>query len=118
MKIVIYSFFIKCKENVNGHARTPRPNLRAASRQSRRPDGSLVNVWSRVGLAALQEWFTRLYWSCDMPMSFISGFVTGDGTLEMRGGRIARKYLRIPAACKSVEAEAVFIVFDGVLPQY
>jgi len=44
-----------------------------------------------VGMTTM-EWVTRLFWTADIPMSFVSGFVTSDGTIEMRPGPIAKKY--------------------------
>lgn len=39
-------------------------------------------------------WMTRLFWSMDMPISFVSGYVTADGNIELRFSRISRKYMR------------------------
>lgn len=39
-------------------------------------------------------WLTRLFWTLDIPTSFVSGFVTADGTIEMRPAPIAKKYIR------------------------
>jgi len=39
-------------------------------------------------------WVTRLFWTCDMPLSFVSGFITKDGSIELRFSKVARKYLR------------------------
>jgi len=55
-----------------------------------------------MGLFALPEtmfltvadWITRIFWTMDMPLSFISGYVTHSGSIEMRPSRIIRKYLR------------------------
>jgi len=38
-------------------------------------------------------WSTRLFWTSDMPLSFISGFVRNDGTIEMRPLEIVKRYL-------------------------
>jgi len=40
------------------------------------------------------EWITRIFWTLDMGMSFITGFVTDDGTIEMSQTQITRRYLR------------------------
>lgn len=42
----------------------------------------------------ITEWITRVFWTMDMPMSFVSGYVSGDGTIEMRPTKITKKYLR------------------------
>lgn len=39
-------------------------------------------------------WWTRIFWSLDMVMSFITGAVTNDGLIEMRLGQIAKRYLK------------------------
>jgi len=38
-------------------------------------------------------WFTRVFWTLDMPASFFTGFVTVDGFIELRLDRIAKRYL-------------------------
>jgi len=43
----------------------------------------------------IMEWCTRLFWTADMPMSLISGFVTSDGTIEMRPWYCLKKYLKV-----------------------
>jgi len=39
-------------------------------------------------------WITRCFWTLDMPMSFISGYVAHDGTVELRPSKIPARYLR------------------------
>lgn len=39
-------------------------------------------------------WVTRLFWTLDMFMSFLSGLTLSDGFIEMRPARIARIYLK------------------------
>lgn len=38
-------------------------------------------------------WWSRIFWTIDMPMSFFTGFVTTDGFIELRPKKIARRYL-------------------------
>jgi len=40
------------------------------------------------------EWVTRMFWTCDMPMSLSSGYITADGTLEMRPKKIMKRYFK------------------------
>jgi len=42
----------------------------------------------------LMEWVTRIFWTLDMPLSFLSGYVTGTGSIELRFSKIARRYSR------------------------
>mmetsp|Transcript_124374 Transcript_124374/g.346235 ORF Transcript_124374/g.346235 Transcript_124374/m.346235 type:complete len:746 (+) Transcript_124374:20-2257(+) len=42
--------------------------------------------------SSLMAWVTRLFWTCDMGVSFLTGINLPDGTLEMRPKRIARRY--------------------------
>jgi len=42
----------------------------------------------------VMQWMTRVFWTLDMPLSFVSGFVTSDGTIEMRPSKICRRYVR------------------------
>merc|ERR1719265_3068618 len=44
------------------------------------------------GLTRFMAWVTRLFWSMDIPMSFVSGFVMADGTIEMRPTEISKRY--------------------------
>jgi len=37
-------------------------------------------------------WIGRLFWSCDMGMSFLTGTVSSQGILEMRPSAVAKKY--------------------------
>jgi len=38
-------------------------------------------------------WVTRLFWSFDMPLSFMTGFIRSNGSVEMRFHIIAQRYL-------------------------
>jgi len=40
------------------------------------------------------EWTTRIFWSFDIPVSLVSGYVTSDGTIELRFPSIVNKYLK------------------------
>lgn len=40
------------------------------------------------------SWTTRIYWTIDMPLSFVSGYVTADGTIELRLKMICKRYSR------------------------
>eukprot|EP00416_Gambierdiscus_australes_P007984 CAMPEP_0171144906 /NCGR_PEP_ID=MMETSP0766_2-20121228/146727_1 /TAXON_ID=439317 /ORGANISM="Gambierdiscus australes, Strain CAWD 149" /LENGTH=571 /DNA_ID=CAMNT_0011608787 /DNA_START=103 /DNA_END=1819 /DNA_ORIENTATION=- len=40
------------------------------------------------------EWLTRIFWTVDMGMSFLSGYVCHDGSIEMRPWKIARRYTK------------------------
>jgi len=40
------------------------------------------------------SWTTRLFWTADIPISFISGYVTNKGAIEMRPMPIWRRYSR------------------------
>eukprot|EP00928_Gymnodinium_smaydae_P041080 TRINITY_DN27814_c0_g1_i2.p1 TRINITY_DN27814_c0_g1~~TRINITY_DN27814_c0_g1_i2.p1 ORF type:complete len:579 (-),score=114.96 TRINITY_DN27814_c0_g1_i2:30-1766(-) len=44
-----------------------------------------------VTLAIL--WLTRLFWTVDIPLTFLTGSIKPDGTCEMRCGPISRMYL-------------------------
>jgi hypothetical protein len=46
-----------------------------------------------TGLIVL-SWITRLFWSSDMPMSFLSGYIAADGCIEMRPTRVAKRYMK------------------------
>jgi len=39
-------------------------------------------------------WVTRLFWTADIPMNFMTGFLRGDGFLEMRSRKIILMYLK------------------------
>lgn len=39
-------------------------------------------------------WITRLFWTCDMPASFCTGFVSPTGVVEMRFREVVRRYTR------------------------
>eukprot|EP00928_Gymnodinium_smaydae_P027740 TRINITY_DN21352_c0_g2_i1.p1 TRINITY_DN21352_c0_g2~~TRINITY_DN21352_c0_g2_i1.p1 ORF type:complete len:803 (-),score=119.77 TRINITY_DN21352_c0_g2_i1:128-2401(-) len=40
------------------------------------------------------DWVLRVFWSCDVCMSFVTGFVNEDGTVERRLSRVVRRYAR------------------------
>eukprot|EP00928_Gymnodinium_smaydae_P037995 TRINITY_DN26302_c0_g1_i2.p1 TRINITY_DN26302_c0_g1~~TRINITY_DN26302_c0_g1_i2.p1 ORF type:complete len:719 (-),score=133.42 TRINITY_DN26302_c0_g1_i2:16-2172(-) len=40
------------------------------------------------------EWYTRIFWTLDMPLSLLSGYVTTCGDIEMHPAAVARKYLK------------------------
>mmetsp|Transcript_27566 Transcript_27566/g.42988 ORF Transcript_27566/g.42988 Transcript_27566/m.42988 type:complete len:972 (+) Transcript_27566:69-2984(+) len=40
------------------------------------------------------DWTTRIFWTLDMPISFLTGVIQNDGTFEMRAGKIAYRYIR------------------------
>mmetsp|Transcript_19935 Transcript_19935/g.56178 ORF Transcript_19935/g.56178 Transcript_19935/m.56178 type:complete len:837 (+) Transcript_19935:198-2708(+) len=40
------------------------------------------------------EWVTRVFWTLDIPISFLSGYIGSDGVIEMRPARILKRYLR------------------------
>jgi hypothetical protein len=46
-----------------------------------------------TGLKVL-SWTTRLFWTADMPMSFLSGYIAKDGTIELRPQMITKRYLK------------------------
>jgi len=39
-------------------------------------------------------WASRLFWTADMPMSLITGFIMKDGSIELRPAKILRRYVR------------------------
>jgi hypothetical protein len=39
-------------------------------------------------------WMSRLFWTIDMPMSLITGFIMKDGFIELRPAKIAHRYVR------------------------
>eukprot|EP00929_Paragymnodinium_shiwhaense_P059838 TRINITY_DN29938_c0_g1_i1.p1 TRINITY_DN29938_c0_g1~~TRINITY_DN29938_c0_g1_i1.p1 ORF type:complete len:620 (+),score=132.78 TRINITY_DN29938_c0_g1_i1:112-1971(+) len=43
--------------------------------------------------ANVVRWIARVFWSCDMVMSFLTGYMTQEGFLEMQPQRIVRRYL-------------------------
>jgi len=59
------------------------------------------------------SWLTRLFWTVDMPLSMITGFIRPEGTVEMRPVQVCRHYLRswfaIDAATLAVDWMEVFI---------
>eukprot|EP00929_Paragymnodinium_shiwhaense_P020361 TRINITY_DN13600_c0_g1_i1.p1 TRINITY_DN13600_c0_g1~~TRINITY_DN13600_c0_g1_i1.p1 ORF type:complete len:913 (+),score=227.83 TRINITY_DN13600_c0_g1_i1:133-2871(+) len=40
------------------------------------------------------NWLSRIFWTADMPMSFVTGFVTKDGFIEMRMRPILMRYFK------------------------
>jgi len=40
------------------------------------------------------SWMTRLFWTVDVPLNLLTGFLRGDGFLEMRFREIAKAYLK------------------------
>lgn len=42
---------------------------------------------------AFMTWTTRLFWTLDVAMSFLTGYLNTDGTIEMRPKKIMKKYL-------------------------
>jgi len=46
-----------------------------------------------TGFALWMAWITRLFWTADMPMSFVSGLINNDGSIEMRSSKIVKKYM-------------------------
>lgn len=43
----------------------------------------------------VMNWITRFYWTLDMPLSFLTGYVSKDGTIiDLRVSWIAKKYFR------------------------
>lgn len=38
-------------------------------------------------------WAMRIYWTCDFPLSFITGFARADGNIEKRPGKVAKNYI-------------------------
>lgn len=47
-----------------------------------------LQVWMTVMI-----WATRIFWTVDIPFSFLTGFIQADGSLETRLPIIARRYL-------------------------
>jgi len=47
---------------------------------------------SSVGQA--MEWVTRCFWTTDMVLSFMTGYVTMNGFIEMRVWKVAKRYMR------------------------
>ncbi|CAJ1459474.1 unnamed protein product, partial [Effrenium voratum] len=47
-----------------------------------------------TGGLALMDWFTRLFWTFDMGMSCITGFVFADGVIEYRPAAILQRYVK------------------------
>jgi len=43
---------------------------------------------------SLMKWFTRIFWSLDIPASFLTGFLRADGNCEDRFRPIAQRYIR------------------------
>lgn len=41
----------------------------------------------------IMTWTTRLFWTCDIPMSVLTGYLRRDGTTEMRPRKILERYL-------------------------
>lgn len=39
-------------------------------------------------------WFARVFWTCDIPLGFMTGFMFQDGDYEMRLSKIAGRYFR------------------------
>eukprot|EP00928_Gymnodinium_smaydae_P055447 TRINITY_DN3898_c0_g7_i1.p1 TRINITY_DN3898_c0_g7~~TRINITY_DN3898_c0_g7_i1.p1 ORF type:complete len:929 (+),score=216.30 TRINITY_DN3898_c0_g7_i1:119-2905(+) len=62
------------------------------------------------------EWVTRLFWSCDMAMSFFTGYTTNDGFIEMRPALIAKRYARTWLAldCGIVGVDWLEIIWSSV----
>lgn len=42
----------------------------------------------------VMTWVCRIFWTVDMPLSFLTGFIRNDGSLEMRPAKIARRYFQ------------------------
>lgn len=64
-------------------------------------------------------WITRIFWSLDMPLSFMTGFIRGDGTVELSFPVIAKHYLltwwTLDAALIAIDWLEVFLtVSKGV----
>lgn len=43
--------------------------------------------------ASGMQWFMRIYWSLDCPLSFFTGYQRSDGNVEMRPKHVAKNYL-------------------------
>jgi hypothetical protein len=50
---------------------------------------NIPEIWWIEAMA----WITRFFWTFDIPMALITGFLRLDGTIEMRPGKILRHYL-------------------------
>jgi hypothetical protein len=42
----------------------------------------------------VMKWWTRIFWSLDFPASFVCGFVTANGSIELRASKIAKRYFK------------------------
>lgn len=45
-------------------------------------------------VVAVMLWLTRLFWTLDLPISFLTGLLMNDGNIEMKPFHIARSYMR------------------------
>lgn len=45
------------------------------------------------GFLTTMQWVTRIFWTMDMPASFLSGYVATDGSIEMRPSKIISRYM-------------------------
>lgn len=44
--------------------------------------------------AAFMSWLIRLFWTCDLAVSFLTGYMKADGGVEMRPPLCAKQYIR------------------------
>lgn len=47
-----------------------------------------------TAFVTFMKWTTRMFWSTDMPLSFLTGYVTHEGFIEMRPKMIAIRYAK------------------------
>lgn len=45
-------------------------------------------------LSEVLAWFLRIYWTSDVPLTFMTGFVNQDGEVVMESDRVAKRYCR------------------------
>jgi len=61
------------------------------------------------------QWVTRLFWSCDISVSFLSGFLTDNGIIELRPSAIAKRYFKgwFSLDCLVVGVDWLEIIFSA-----
>merc|ERR1719330_1741123 len=57
----------------------------------------------------LLAWFSRVFWTIDIPTGFFTGFLLSDGDIEMRLVKIARRYIR-----SWLTVDIIVVLFDWV----
>lgn len=66
------------------------------------------------GFSVAMTWITRMFWTLDIPASFLTGFLYADGIVEMRPSRVAQRYVRswLPLDCLVVIADWMEVFLD------